>query len=57
MSADSVLPAPIPPQARAHFHEELAELERQALGGLEQLALALGAEQPGGEQPGAEQTG
>jgi phosphate transport system protein len=41
VSADSVLPEPIPRQARAHFHEELAELERQALGGLEMVLEQL----------------
>jgi phosphate transport system protein len=35
VSADSGDPLPSHPPARAHFHEELAELERQALGGLD----------------------
>jgi len=29
------------PEARAHFHEELAELERQALGGLDLVVTSL----------------
>jgi phosphate transport system protein len=47
VSAESVNPEPSPPDARAHFHDELAELERQALGGLdivlEQLDRTLDA--------------
>jgi phosphate transport system protein len=35
MTDDSVNSQPAAPQGRAHFHEELAELEHQALGGLD----------------------
>src|ERR1019366_2861238 len=35
MPDDSVNSQPAAPQGRAHFHEELAELEHQALGGLD----------------------
>jgi phosphate transport system protein len=41
VNADSVVPEPTPPPARAHFHEELAELERQALGGLDMVLEQL----------------
>jgi phosphate transport system protein len=35
VSAEGVNPEPGPAQSRARFHDELAELERQALGGLD----------------------